>query len=259
MITWNDFILFALPALALWGTGAAVAIRRKGMSRLAFGLVAGGLTVFAAFIALLWISLQRPPLRTLGETRLWYSLFLMLCGALTYYRWHYRWVLALATVVTTVFVVMNIVKPELHDTALMPALQSYWFVPHVTVYMFAYAVFGCALILALAGWFGHTDEYLPTQDRLTCVGLAFLTFGMLSGALWAKEAWGFYWSWDPKETWAAVTWSVYLLYLHLRLGGRIRRGTALALLAVGFLCLQMCWYGVNYLPAAQSSLHVYSN
>ena len=96
-----------------------------------------------------WISLQRPPLRTQGETRLWYSFFLMLCGLLTYRRWHYRWILPLSTLLTLVFVIMNLMNPEQHDRSLMPALQSYWFVPHVTVYIFAYAVFGCAFLLAL--------------------------------------------------------------------------------------------------------------
>ena len=55
-------------------------------------------------------------------------------------------------------------------------------------------------------------------DNLTYVGLAFMTLGMLSGAVWAKAAWGHYWAWDPKETWAAATWFSYLAYIHFRLG-----------------------------------------
>ena len=54
-------------------------------------------------------------------------------------------------------------------------------------------------------------------DNLVYVGMAFLTIGMLFGALWAKEAWGHYWNWDPKETWAAATWLGYLIYIHYRL------------------------------------------
>ena len=53
-------------------------------------------------------------------------------------------------------------------------------------------------------------------DNLAYVGLSFMTLGMLMGALWAKEAWGHYWSWDPKETWAAITWLAYLVYVHYR-------------------------------------------
>lgn len=259
MLTWDEFIGFALSATLIWVGGAFAAFRSTEFSKKAFALTCTGLCIYAAFIICFWISLQRPPLRTQGETRLWYSFFLMLCGLLTYRRWHYRWILPLSTLLTLVFVIMNLMNPEQHDRSLMPALQSYWFVPHVTVYIFAYAVFGCAFLLALAGVIKHTGRYQPTIDRLTCIGLAFLTFGMLSGALWAKEAWGYFWSWDPKETWAAVTWSIYLLYLHLRLYGKPRHQKwNVLLLATGFLCMQMCWYGVNYLPSAQNSMHVYT-
>lgn len=258
-MTWNEFPWFAGVSALLWTGGALCALRsKKDFSPWAAVLTLGGVLAFAAFIALFWVALQRPPLRTMGETRLWYSLFMIVAGLLTYRRWKYRWLLLFATVLALVFALMNVLKPEIHDQSLMPALQSYWFVPHVTVYMFAYSVLGCAFLMAVAGWARGTDRYLPTADRLTCIGLAFLTFGMLSGALWAKEAWGHFWSWDPKETWAAATWSLYLLYLHLRLYGRGRPALLNALLVAGFLCLQMCWYGVNYLPAAQESMHVYS-
>ena len=80
---------------------------------------------------------------------------------------------------------------------------------------------------------------------------------MLSGALWAKDAWGLYWNWDPKETWAAVTWILCLIYMHCRLGGRGGGRLASILLILIFIGLQMCWYGVNWLPSAQESMHVY--
>ena len=86
-----------------------------------------------------------------------------------------------------------------------------------------------------------------------------MTIGMLFGALWAKEAWGHYWSWDPKETWAAITWFAYLVYVHYRQLPTHRPRLALWVLLISFVLLQMCWWGINYLPAAQgSSIHVYS-
>lgn len=81
---------------------------------------------------------------------------------------------------------------------------------------------------------------------------------MLTGAIWAKDAWGNYWSWDPKETWAAITWAGYLLYIHLRLFGKTTPKILYVVLIGSFLTLQMCWYGVNYLPAAQQSVHLYN-
>ena len=96
------------------------------------------------------------------------------------------------------------------------------------------------------------------MDDLVYVGLAFLTIGMLFGALWAKEAWGHYWSWDPKETWAAITWFAYLVYIHYRRLTKHRPRLALWALIIAFLLLQMCWWGINYLPSAQgSSVHTY--
>ena len=86
-----------------------------------------------------------------------------------------------------------------------------------------------------------------------------MTLGLLSGALWAKEAWGHYWSWDPKETWAAITWFCYLSYIHYRLHRKTSYSIALIMLLISFLLLQMAWYGINYLPSAQGvSVHTYS-
>ena len=102
-------------------------------------------------------------------------------------------------------------------------------------------------------------EYCNLCDNLTYVGLAFMTLGMLTGAIWAKEAWGHYWAWDPKETWAAATWFSYLVYIHFRLGRPLKSRPALVILLVSFVLLQMCWYGINYLPSAQGvSVHTYN-
>ena len=132
---------------------------------------------------------------------------------------------------------------------LVPALQSPWFAPHVFVYIFAYCLLGVAVIIA---WWKLPDD-------LVYVSLAFLTIGMLFGALWAKEAWGHYWSWDPKETWAAITWLAYLVYVHYRQLPHHRERLALWMLICSFVLLQMCWWGINYLPSAQgSSVHTYS-
>lgn len=258
MITWDNFYMFAIPAIILWGAGAALALFHNGRSRAAIYLTLAGTLLFAAYIIGFWISLQRPPLRTMGETRLWYSFFMGVSGLVTYIRWKYRWILSFSTVVGGVFALLNMLKPEIHDQTLMPALQSFWFVPHVTVYMFSYSVLGCAFILACAGMFRHKETYLAAADKLVYTGVAFLTIGMLTGAIWAKAAWGHYWSWDPKETWAAVTWAGYLLYMHLRILHRTAPRALYGILIASFLSLQICWYGVNYMPSARQSVHLYN-
>ena len=266
MITWEQFIYFAIASVLLWAVGAYAAWRNK--TGIAYTTTVLGLLVFFAFILSMWISLERPPLRTMGETRLWYSLFLPLAGLIVYSRWKYKWILSFSAILALVFICVNLFKPEIHDKTLMPALQSPWFAPHVIVYMFAYAVLGAAAVMALfllfrkkslTSHFSPLASEMDIADNLVYVGLAFLTIGMLFGALWAKEAWGHYWSWDPKETWAAITWLAYLIYVHYRQLPRHRERLALWMLIVAFVLLQMCWWGINYLPSAQgSSVHTYS-
>lgn len=261
MVTWEQFIYFAVAAVLLWAVGAWAAWKDKSV--VAYVTTGLGLAVFFSFILLMWVSLERPPLRTMGETRLWYSFFLPLAGLFVYSRRRYKWILTFATVLSLVFVCVNLFKPEYHSKTLMPALQSPWFAPHVIVYMFAYAVLGAAALMAIYLLFFKkkdiTNEDLGITDNLVRAGLSFMTVGMLFGALWAKEVWGHYWSWDPKETWAAITWFSYLVYVHYRLMPRHRHRLALIMLLVSFVLLQVCWWGINYLPSAQgASVHTYS-
>ncbi|RLD79797.1 MAG: cytochrome C assembly protein, partial [Bacteroidetes bacterium] len=67
------------------------------------------------------------------------------------------------------------------------------------------------------------------------------------------------WTWDPKETWAFLTWLAYLLYIHFRLKKKQSPKTALWIVSLAFVVLLICWFGINYLPSAQSSVHVYSS
>ena len=214
---WNHLIYFALPAVFCWGMGAMAAYRPGKSLQVVLWTVAG-LAIFMAFIVGMWVSLERPPLRTMGETRLWYSFFLPIAGIITYIRWRYKWILSFSTLMSLVFICINLFKPEIHNKTLMPALQSPWFAPHVIVYMFAYAMLGAGAVVAVyllvrSRKTAIEPGVMNLCDNLVYVGTAFLTIGMLFGALWAKEAWGHYWSWDPKETWAAATWLGNLLYI----------------------------------------------
>jgi ABC-type transport system involved in cytochrome c biogenesis permease subunit len=75
--------------------------------------------------------------------------------------------------------------------------------------------------------------------------------------LWAKTAWGNFWSFDLKETWAAIAWFAFLGVLHFKYAYENRRKTLATLVIIAFLLLQMCWFGVNYLPTVLQSLHRY--
>ena len=245
MITWEHFIYFAIAAVLFWIVGAWAAWKKKTV--LAYTTTILGLIVLFSFILSMWMSLERPPLRTMGETRLWYSFFLPLAGIIVYSRWKYKWILSFSTILAFVFICVNLFKPEIHDKTLMPALQSPWFAPHVIVYMFAYAVLGASAVMAIFLLIRKEPliSELEMTDNLVYVGLAFMTVGMLFGALWAKEAWGHYWSWDPKETWAAITWFAYLIYIHYRQLPTHKPCWALWGLIISFVLLQICWWGIN--------------
>lgn len=260
MISWDTFYIYAGTASTCWTLGTLFAFRnRRGK---AIATTAIGSLILLIFIAGMWVNLQRPPLRTMGETRLWYSFFLSIIGLFLYTKYRHNWMLAFGTLMSAVFTTINLLKPEIHSTTLMPALQSPWFVPHVIVYMFSYAMMGAATLFASYLWLRKSpveasDKELNICDNLVRIGWSFLTMGMTMGALWAKEAWGDYWTWDPKETWALATWLSYLLYLHLRPANK-NNNLLFALLIFSFILLQICWWGINFLPSAQgTSIHTY--
>ena len=154
---------------------------------------------------------------------------------------------------------------DVHE--LMPALRSNWLGFHVSTAIIAYGAFGVSFVLSLifllrdkvqAG--GFLDQRIPDREKLdgisyrsVALGLLFLTFTIVTGAIWAERAWGRYWSWDPKETWSLVTWIIYAIYLHLRIR-RGYEGKAAAIFAViGFLCVLFTYVGVNtFLPGIHS-------
>jgi len=171
-------------------------------------------------------------------------------------RKHPKSAFAITVVIAAAFFCVHHFMPILHSDTLVPALQSPWFKPHIITYMLAYTLMASAAIIAMYLLLRSKQGSL---DNLVFVGISLITIGMLFGALWAKEAWGHYWSWDPKETWAAITWFAYLVYVHYRQIPTHKPKLALWVLLVSFVLLQMCWWGINYLPSAQgSSVHVYS-
>jgi cytochrome c-type biogenesis protein CcsB len=167
---------------------------------------------------------------------------------------------------------------------LVPSLQSNWLMMHVSMMMISYAtlIVGSLLsILYLAFlWFQSSRvqlsvdsssnesallqtrsaklSLLETVDiwsyRIIGLGFPFLTIGIISGAVWANEAWGSYWSWDPKETWALITWLVFAIYLHSRLLKGWQGQKAALLGSSGFFVIWICYLGVNFLG---KGLHSY--
>nr|YP_010387239.1 cytochrome c heme attachment protein [Vallea stipularis]UPO67208.1 cytochrome c heme attachment protein [Vallea stipularis] len=92
--------------------------------------------------------------------------------------------------------------------------------------------------------------------RIISIGFLFLTLGILSGAVWANEAWGSYWNWDPKETWAFITWTIFAIYLHTRTNKNLEGVNSAIVASMGFLIIWICYFGVNLLGIG---LHSYGS
>ena len=190
------------------------------------------------------------------------GIFMMLAGTVLlvlYTHWRMKRLLPIGVLLVVALAIVSHLIPVFRSN-LVPALQSPWFYPHILVYIVCYSLMGVAAVIAIYGLIRRPlPSYIsPLTSSIVYIGLIFMTFGMMFGAFWAKEAWGHYWSWDPKETWAAITWLSYLVYVHYRLLPRHKERLALWMLIISFALLQMCWWGINYLPSAQgSSVHTY--
>ncbi|TSA49967.1 MAG: c-type cytochrome biogenesis protein CcsB [Nitrosomonadales bacterium] len=147
---------------------------------------------------------------------------------------------------------------------LVPALQSYWMKIHVPANFIGYGAFSLAAMVGSAYLLaerGILASRLPAPEMLDdlmykaiAVGFAFFTIATILGAMWAAEAWGGYWSWDPKETWALIVWLNYAAWLHLRLVKGLRGGMLAWWALVGLIVTSFAFLGVNMFL---SGLHSY--
>nr|YP_009673758.1 cytochrome c heme attachment protein [Cuscuta chapalana]QDF46491.1 cytochrome c heme attachment protein [Cuscuta chapalana] len=157
-------------------------------------------------------------------------------------------------------------KIEKDSVLLVPVLQSEWLIMHVSMMVMGYAALLCGSLLSVAFlivrfrkkpiYFFSGKNYYIIQFRqeldfwsyrIIGLGFLFLTIGLVSGAVWANETWGSYWSWDPKETWSFITWLVFTIYLHIRRNTNFE-GTRPAIIAsIGFFIIWICYFGVNLL------------
>ena len=149
---------------------------------------------------------------------------------------------------------------------LVPALQSNWLFMHVSVMILSYGalLIGSLISIIYLVLNRSSNETVSIQNSLLLfdnlsyrtigIGFCFLTLGILSGAVWANETWGTYWSWDPKETWALITWLTFAIYLHTRLLYGWTGEKSAKLGSCGFVLIWICYLGVNLLG---KGLHTY--
>lgn len=258
-----------------------LASQRKKAATIGLAVVFAGIALNVAAMIERWIVAGYPPFSNMYE-----SLLLMSCAIAALYAAFQIFariqalggpIMALAVLFLgyASFVADADIRP------LMPALQSNWLTIHVITYFIGYGALSLSFVSALAylisgkkrmpapeggpapeGTSGPDPEHEIRLEKLTYqfvkFAFPFLTIGLITGAVWAKDAWGDYWSWDSKETWALITWLIYLNYLHLKYSlpslaskfgwkreslPRIRCIFSI----IGYAAMVFTYYGVNYL------------
>lgn len=152
---------------------------------------------------------------------------------------------------------------------LVAVLNSVWLNFHVTALLISYSCFLLAFVTGIlflikdstgnrAGVLPRAETFEYLTYRCVQIGWPLLTLGIFLGAVWANTAWGSFWSWDPKETWALITWFTYTIYLHLRinLGWNGRRSVIASM--IGFVMVLVTYFGVSYLPGLAGGMHSYA-
>lgn len=230
------------------------------------------------------IEAGHPPFSNLYESLVFYAC----CTAFVYiifeFVYNFRVVGALASVLSMLILLYATLQDDT-IRPIMPALKSNWMLVHVVTYMLGYAAFGISFITSIiylvvkpfakkrsAREDKEEGKEIPTTNfdklsyKVVAFGFPFLTLGMVTGAVWAKKAWGDYWSWDPKETWSLITWFAYLIYLHTPLilpKMNVNKSKASVILAfwllISFGIVNFTFVGLNYLPSAADSEHIYGS
>lgn len=250
------------------------------------GLILANFQLFGFFICR-WIESHHFPLSNLYESLLFLAWSLTLGHFLLPAKVGSEFMVGAITAPSALFVhaFASLTLPDNLKLAapLVPALQSNWLMMHVTMMIISYSMLILGSLFSIAILFlscfisislpnkttslGVESEsmkaLLKLLDNLSYRTLGFgfplLTIGILSGAVWANQAWGSYWSWDPKETWALITWVIFAIYFHFRFNKQWS-GTKPAMVAsIGFVFLWICYLGVNLLGKGLHSYGWFSN
>ena len=242
------------------------ALKKDKMAGFAKGIFAAAFLLHTLALVVRGFGAGRVPLTNQYEFASSFAWGISLVFLIFLWRFHFQ---AMGVVVApVVFLLIGYAAMQSREVKeLMPALKSGWLAIHVSTAIIAYGSFGVSfavsLLYLLRGKRKDNEFWqknIPEEERLDLIsyravslGFLFLTFVIITGAIWAEQAWGSYWSWDPKETWALITWIIYAIYLHLRIS-RGWKGKAAAVFAViGFIAVIFTYIGVNtFIPGIHS-------
>jgi len=270
-ILWMSFLIF-LSTLFYWGG----LLLRSGT-----GYIIGTLLCWAAVVMgftgmlvrwyesyLLGADIGHIPVSNLYEVFILFSMITALFYL--YYEHQYKtrqmgpFVMLVISAAVGFLLWYTVKRDAAEIQPLVPALQSWWMKIHVPANFIGYGTFSLAAMVGVAylvksrGWLADRLPSLEVLDdvmyKAITVGFAFFTIATILGALWAADAWGGYWSWDPKETWALIVWLNYAAWLHMRLMKGLRGQVAAWWAVIGLVVTTFAFLGVNMFL---SGLHSY--
>ena len=237
-----------------------IAAKREIIAKVALGVQIFGFVLHTAAIICRGIGAGRLPLTNQYEfaTSFAWGLCLLAIVFILRFRFHVMG----AFISPVMFLMIGYAAMQSKEVRnLMPALRSGWLGFHVSTAIIAYGSFGVSFVLGIIFLLrdklrehGFLDQHIPDRQKLDLIeyrsvalGMLFLTFTIITGAIWAERAWGSSWSWDPKETWSLITWLIYAVYLHLRIRRGYKGKSAAVFAVVGFVCVLFTYIGVNTL------------
>lgn len=250
--------IVVMPGVLLAAYALAMVCWFRGAERAAMRVYGGAWLGSIALLVCNAIAAQAPPVGNMHHVM---CLFPVVMGPVFLYSarvQRHAWLLPYFAGACVLALAGALCMPFQASWRQMPALQSPWFVPHVTAYVLSYGLMTVATLLVLVSYGRKAELHRYLRAAHDTVKLAFplMTFGLWSGAVWADAAWSGYWAWDIKEAWSLVTWGLYVIYFHLvRLPGWNRACRAVLLAA--FAALVITFLVVNLLPRLDS-MHSYA-
>jgi len=259
-------ILLTQTALYLYLLALLLMLTRAFQPRLTPWVPSGALLLGAllqlAAIILRWRLLGWTPVTSLYEVIAYFCCGLALVIFFTFRKFDFPWVASLALALLAGTLSYALYGQDTNVKMVVPALRSHWMAIHVSSWCFSYSSFSLGFVASAALLALRRLNLHPAlQERLSAIfyrlvlfGFPFHTLGLITGAVWAKNAWASPWFHDAKEWAAAITWLIYAVYLHLH--HRENKG-ADWLGILGMASIVFAFVGVNYIPSAQQSAHTY--
>ena len=232
-----------------------LAFRSEKITKIAWPVYYAAFALNAAYMVARGIAAHRLPLANQFEFATAFAWCVGLMAIVLHRRTQEAWLGALASAASFLILSFAALQPRTVSD-LMPALRSAWFSFHIGSAVFSYsafmiaACFGLRYLTLCKGPEPDTarlDRLDYLSYRMIAFGFLMLTVTILTGCIWAEQAWSAFWTWDPKETWALITWIIYAAYLHLRLKKKWQ-GKRMAIFALaGIVCVLFTFIGVNVL------------